>query len=101
MTSQADEMRERRALAGSDNATAYFQQSQVAEELDAKAGRFAKPSVVSGANPTVQYPRLPASSPWAADMVPPRRAPWLLGERSFPDRRVARVGRTCWLRHRN
>lgn len=71
MTSQADEMRERRALAGSNNATTYFQQSQVAEELDAKAGRFAKPSVVSGANPTVQYPRLPASSPWAADMVPP------------------------------
>ena len=71
MTSQADEMRERRAFAGSNNATTYFQQSQVAEELDAKAGRFAKASIVSGATPTVQYPRLPASSPWAADMVPP------------------------------
>ena len=99
MTTQADEMRERRAFAGSNNATTYFQQSQVAEELDAKAGRFAKASMVSGANPTVQYPRLPASSPWAADMVPPEES---LGSRLtiFPPTGIAQVGRTCWLRHR-
>ena len=70
MTAKADEMKERRALAGSTSATTYFQQSQVAEELDAKAGRFAKPSVVSGSEPAVRYPRLPSSSPWASDPVP-------------------------------
>lgn len=69
MTTKANEQRERKSLAGSTAATTYFQQSQVAEELDAKAGRFAKPSVVSGANPTVQYPRLPSSSPWSSDPV--------------------------------
>jgi hypothetical protein len=70
MTSKSDEMKERKALAGSTSATTYFQQTQVAEELDANAGRFAKPSVVSGSTPAVKYPRLPSSSPWAADIVP-------------------------------
>ena len=36
-------------------------------ELDATAGRFGKPSVVSGSQPGVNYPRLPSSSPWSGD----------------------------------
>lgn len=66
---KADEMRERRAV-GSTAATTYFQQSQVAEELEG-TGRFtAKPSTV-GSEPAVRYPRLPSSSPWHSDPVPP------------------------------
>ena len=70
MTSPSNqaEQKERKALAGSNSATTYFQQqSQVAEEL---GGRFAKADVVVGQRPSVVYPRLPSSSPWAADMVP-------------------------------
>ena len=46
----------------------YFHRAQVDVEL---GERFAQPSVVSGAEPTVQYPRLPGSSPWSSDPVPP------------------------------
>lgn len=71
MTSNADEQKERRALAGSTNVTTtYHQRAQVELGLDDAAGRFGKPSVVTGSEPAVRYPRLPASSPWASDPVP-------------------------------
>jgi hypothetical protein len=71
VTSKADEQRERRALAGSTNTTTYHQRAQVELGLDDAAGRFGKPSVLTGSEPTVRYPRPPASSPWASDPVPP------------------------------
>lgn len=46
----------------------YFHRAQVDQEL---GGRFAKASVVAGEAPSVQYPRLPSSSPWSEDPVPP------------------------------
>jgi hypothetical protein len=48
--------------------TTYSQLANVDQEL---GGRFAKESRVSGAEPNVRYPRLPSSSPWASDPVPP------------------------------
>jgi hypothetical protein len=72
MTAKADGMKERKALSGSTSATTYFhQQSQVAEEL---GGRWSKADVVVGQKPSVVYPRLPSSSPWASDPVPPEEA---------------------------
>lgn len=71
MTAKADEMKERKALSGSTSAMTLHSRAVADLELEATAGRHSKASIVSGATPTVQYPRLPASSPWAADMVPP------------------------------
>lgn len=70
--SNKSEQTERRALAGSTNmTTTYHQRAQVELGLDDAAGRFSKPSVVIGSAPGVDYPRLPANSPWASDPVPP------------------------------
>ena len=63
---------ERRALAGSNSTTTYHQQAQVDQALEG-TGRFselarqerAARATVVGETPGVQYPRLPAGSPWA------------------------------------
>jgi hypothetical protein len=68
------EQKERKALAGSTTATTYHSRAMVDFELDGTAGRFGKPSVVSGAQPGVNYPRLPSSSPWHSDIVPPEES---------------------------
>ncbi len=74
MTSKQEEQRERRDLAGSTTALTYHRQAQIDAGLEGGGGgRFAqlarrkggaKPSVV-GQSPTIQYPRLPAGSPWS------------------------------------
>jgi hypothetical protein len=74
MTSHRDEQRERKSLSGSTSATTYFHQSQVAEELEGTAGRWGKPSVVVGQTPAIAYPRLPSTSPWHSDIVPPEKS---------------------------
>jgi hypothetical protein len=65
MTNKA-EQGERRALAGSTAATTYHRQAQVAQGLEL-GGRFAKASVVVGAEPAVQYPPGPD---WTRNEVP-------------------------------
>jgi hypothetical protein len=44
-----------------------FAQSEAGEV----GGRFAKPATVNASQQAVHYPRLPTSSPWANDPVPP------------------------------
>jgi len=60
--------RERRAVIKNDATTFHdFAQSQA----DEVGGRFAKPTQVSGKDPATLYPKLPTSSPWSSDPVPP------------------------------
>jgi hypothetical protein len=59
---------ERRALAGSTATTTYHRQAKIAQELEL-GGRFANEEINSGAEAATMYPRLPSSSPWAADGV--------------------------------
>jgi hypothetical protein len=63
------EQKERRELAGSTTTTTYFHQSQIAETLDAPGGRYREKETITGSELVPQYPRLPASSPWAGDLV--------------------------------
>jgi hypothetical protein len=73
MTAKADEMKERRRLAGStttitnDNPPTTF---HALANLDSSlGGRFATGGDVSGTDEVVRYPRLPSTSPWASDPV--------------------------------
>ena len=60
---------ERRDLAGSTGSMTYHSRAAVEQTLES-GGRFAdKVSLVVGETPAVQYPRLPAGSPWAGDLV--------------------------------
>ena len=74
--SNKSEQAERRALAGSNNAVTLRAGDREPTTLHAMAnldtsldGRFGKADRVSGDAPTVDYPRLPASSPWACDPI--------------------------------
>jgi hypothetical protein len=69
MTSNKIEQAERRELAGSNTTSTYFHQSQIAEALDAPGGRYREKETITGSELVPQYPRLPASSPWASDGV--------------------------------
>jgi hypothetical protein len=67
MTAKADELKERKSLAGSTTATTYHREAQIALGLE-NQGRFAhdprsnSPPQVTGAEPFVRYPA--ASGPW-------------------------------------
>ena len=52
-------------------ASSYYQQALVDLGLENSTGRFTSKPVVTGSEPGVHVPRLPASSPWAGDPVPP------------------------------
>ena len=68
MTNKSDRA-ERAALAGSTGTMTYHSRAAVEQTLET-GGRFAdKVSLVVGETPAVQYPRLPAGSPWAGDPV--------------------------------
>lgn len=61
---------ERRAVLKNERETStFFAQAQIGLSLE--GGRFAQEVHFSGSAPSVEYPRLPASSPWASDPVPP------------------------------
>ncbi len=64
---------ERRAvLKNESEASTFFQQAQIGLSLE--GGRFAaNDTTITGIEPAAQYPRLPASSPWSSDPVPPER----------------------------
>lgn len=64
MTNNKSDQAERRALAGSTNTTTYHSRAMVDFELESTAGRFGKPSVVSGSQPGVHYP---AAADWTRD----------------------------------
>jgi hypothetical protein len=64
MTSKAEEMRERRDLAGSNSGMTYCRQAQIDNALESGGGgRFHNPPTVVGSEPFVRYPA--ASGPWA------------------------------------
>ena len=64
MTNNKSDQAERRSLAGSTNTTTYHSRAMVDFELESTAGRFGKPSVVSGSQPGVHYP---AAAAWTRD----------------------------------
>jgi hypothetical protein len=47
----------------------YFRRATVGLDLDSPGGRFRAGEEISGTEASVRYPRLPSSSPWAADNV--------------------------------
>jgi hypothetical protein len=60
--------KERRAVIKNDATTLHrFAQSEASDI----GGRFAKPQTVNASEQAVHYPRLPTSSPWSCDPVPP------------------------------
>lgn len=61
---------ERKLRAGDHEPTTFHQLAGVDQALEG-GGRFAKVKYVTGSEPASQYPRLPASSPWASDPIPP------------------------------
>jgi hypothetical protein len=68
--SNKSDQAERRAILKNDQpaATTFHQQAMIGLALE-QGGRFAKDTIVTGAEPAVQYPRQP-SGPWASDPVP-------------------------------
>jgi hypothetical protein len=62
------EQAERREVLKNNNATTYHAMANLDTSL---GGRFGKADIVTGDEASPQYPRLPASSPWAGDPVPP------------------------------
>jgi hypothetical protein len=71
MKSSQKEQAERKSLVGSDQATTYHKLGNLDTSL---GGRFAAGGDVSGAEEATHYPRLPESSPWSHDPVPPEAA---------------------------
>jgi hypothetical protein len=49
----------------------YFRRAQLGLDDDQPGGRFRAKETISGSEQAVEYPRLPASSSWAGDPVPP------------------------------
>jgi hypothetical protein len=60
---------EQKLRKGDRQATTYHAQAMAG--LDEPGGRFAQARYVTGQEPGTNYPRLPESSPWSGDQVPP------------------------------
>jgi hypothetical protein len=74
-TSHQKEQAERRAYVGSNTTTTYHQRAMAEIGLETQAqGRFSSKPSVTGSERVPQVPRMPATSPWAADIVPPEEA---------------------------
>lgn len=71
MSSESDERKERRDLAGSTSILTYHRLAGIELALESGGGQFNQPTTVVGSEPAVHYPRLPANSPHAFDPVPP------------------------------
>jgi len=63
--------KERRQIIRNDRANVSTFHQFASSEANEVGGRFARPTQISGTNPTPLYPKLPASSPWSCDPVPP------------------------------
>ena len=64
----SSDQRERRQIIKNDASTLHqFAQSEAGDI----GGRFAKPATVNASEQAVHYPRLPTTSPWSSDPVPP------------------------------
>jgi hypothetical protein len=66
--SNNSDQKERKAILKNDATTLHkFAQSEAGEI----GGRFAKPATLNASQSAVHYPKLPTSSPWSSDPVPP------------------------------
>lgn len=66
-------MAEKRRIIAEEQISSYRAHAEANADMDL-GGRFAlvqKPATVVGASPGVSYPRLPESSPWHTDPLPP------------------------------
>jgi hypothetical protein len=68
---KADQLRNEKLRAGEREPTTLHQLASVDVEL---GGRFARPDYITGTEAASQYPRLPTSSPWSSDPVPPEQS---------------------------
>jgi hypothetical protein len=69
MRSQDQEMKERKALAGSTTTMSYHQRALAELQLEqGQSGRFVDKASVVGAEASVRYPRLPADNPFSSDI---------------------------------
>jgi hypothetical protein len=71
LAAEIERRRGRHRSAEPRQATTLRDMANVDAMLDAQAGRFAQATVVAGSDPATMYPKMPASSPWASDPVPP------------------------------
>jgi hypothetical protein len=65
MKSSDIDMKEKQRLLGSSATLTYHSRAGAELELEGQAGRFKHDTIVTGSSPSVQYPRLDASSPWS------------------------------------